>query len=390
MLSIELQILIACIRVVLLNKPKKELLDLLEKSSIDWKKLNKMAVYHQIRPIVYEAFRQIKFKNDFTDNLELFTKKQAIQNIVDSQETAYVLDFFKQHSIPALPYKGQLFLEYLYQNKPLRESGDIDIIVQPQNLRESLKLLLSDGYELSINREFSDALFEEIHGFYGREIGLDKKTKLGKKVHIDFHWGINESFHEYPIGVDDFFEGAKLNDFNKKQVLLPSIETIFKMLLNHHGGRGCWLRLKDMCDFIAFRKGFFQFTTPQMLEIAQSMEMVNTFKQGIGLSDTFFSDTLIKEIPKNQKISKDFFVFWEKSNHYAHYNPRARLSYEKIYRSLQDKKWSWIKTLQINVNVLSIPNLMERKRLIVFPDRFVYLNFFAKVLSGVWMKVKSY
>jgi hypothetical protein len=76
--------------------------------------------------------------------------------------------------------------------------------------------------------------------------------------------------------------------------------------------------------------------------------------------------------------------------HYAYFNLRARLAYEGIYRSLQDKKWSWFKSARININLLSIPNLMEGKRLMVFPDRFIFLNLFIKSLSGIWKQVRKY
>ena len=388
-LSLELQILIESIRVVLLNKSKETLTDLIKKTSVDWNKLNKMTIYHRIRPVVYEAFRQVNFNNNFTENLGLFAKRQSIKNLVDSQEVLYILKFLNQHNIPALPYKGQVFLECLYQNKSLRESCDIDIIVQPQNAIKALKLLLADGYQLSVGGEPTDDLLERMYHFYGREVGLDKKTMGSKNVHIDFHWGINESFHEYPIGVDDFFGEAQQSDFHKTQLLLPSTNGIFKMLLNHHGGRGCWLKLKDICDFIAFRNVYSQFSTEKMLEIAQKMEMVNTLKQGINLSDTFFSDTLIKEVSESQKKAKAIFAFWDKAEHYIYDNLRARLAYEKIYRSLQDKNWSWYKSIRSNINLLSIPNPMESKRLMVFPDRFIFLNLFVKLLSGILRRVKK-
>jgi len=389
MISKELQLLIESIKIVLLDASPNVFKNLTNDPKLNWQRVDKLLKNHCIRPIFYQACRNINFQNDLVERVGVFTKKQAIKNLFDGQETSYILDFFKQNNIPALPYKGQLFLEYLYQNRPLRESCDIDIIVQPENLYESLKLLLADGYKLSIKGELTYTLFKEIYRFYGREVGLDKKTKVGKDVHIDFHWGINESFHEYPIGVDDFFKEAELNDFNKKEVLVPSINTIFKMLLNHHGGRGCWLRLKDMCDLIVFRKSYLQFETSQMVEIAQKMGMVNILNQGIFLSDTFFSDTIIREVSESQKKAKEILAFWDKAEHYTHVNLRARLAYEKIYRSLQDKNWSWFKSIRLNINSMSIPNPMESERLIIFPDSFIYLNFFTKILSGIWKLLKK-
>lgn len=85
MISTELQILIECIKVVLLKKDKQKLIALLYSQSIDWKHINKMVAYHRIRPGVYEALRQVNFTNDFTEELADFSKKQAIKNLVDNQ-----------------------------------------------------------------------------------------------------------------------------------------------------------------------------------------------------------------------------------------------------------------------------------------------------------------
>ena len=388
MLSIELQILISCIRVVLLNTPKQELINLLKNSLINWQRLSKMTVYHQIRPIVYEAFRQVGFNNDYTQNLESFAKKQSIKNLLDKQETAYILEFLKQNNIQALPYKGQLFLESLYQNRSLRESCDIDIIVQPKNAKEALILLQADGYKLFINDEPTDALLEKIiHFYYGREVGLDKKTTSGKNIHIDFHWALNESFHEYSIDVNDFFEEAQLSDFHKKQVLMPSVNSIFKMLLNHHGGRGCWVRLKDMCDFIAFQKAYPQFEAEKMHKIAQEMKMLNVLKQVFILSDKLFFDFPNSALPSNQKTTNNIITFWERAKHYDVGNLSARFSYENIYRRLQDEHLSWTKLALRYINSISFPNTIENKRLMVLPNRYIYLNFFIKLISGIWRRI---
>ena len=106
-----------------------------------------------------------------------------------------------QQNIQVLPYKGLLFLEKLYQNKPLREYNDIDIVVKPSDAPKAIQLLIKDGYVLHINIKTpnDEVTNDMLEGIPGREVGLHKANKLGFNFYIDFHWDITGSYHQYII-----------------------------------------------------------------------------------------------------------------------------------------------------------------------------------------------
>ena len=162
MVSKELQILIESIKVVLLDGSKEHIENLSNDSSIDWDKVDKMLKYHRIRPVFYEAMRRINIQNKVVESAGRFSKIQAIKNLNEIQESKRVLLLLKAANIPVVPYKGILFLEKLYQNNALREIGDLDILVKPEDAVEAMKVLVADGYELAIENEITDALLNEI------------------------------------------------------------------------------------------------------------------------------------------------------------------------------------------------------------------------------------
>ncbi len=174
-LSNELQCLILCIRIALSETPPNYLLLFFKKNKINWSKLERLAIYHKIRPLIHDAFGKVNIENEFSQKMKHFSKIQATKNVTDYQEIIRVLQLLRTNNVPALPYKGILFLHEIYNSKPLRESNDLDILIPPQFALTALQLLIKDGYHLSItptipiNQELLDT-------FLSRELGLDKKV----------------------------------------------------------------------------------------------------------------------------------------------------------------------------------------------------------------------
>ena len=380
--SPELQILIEAIRVVLLKASPDKLLHLLNNPKIDWKRLEKMVAYHQIRPVVYEALRQVNFYNDFAENLAQFSKKQAVKNIVNRQELVRILLLFKGQHIDLLPYKGVLFLDSFYQNKPLRESGDVDLIVKPSQAAQVLQLLINDGYILMIDQTPSQGIIEEIVKKTPiREISLQKTVQSGLTLEVDLHWGINETFQSYAIDLDDLFETAAVGSFQHKQVLLPSLDSVFKMLLNHHGGRDCWLKLKDCADLIAFMNAQTTAELTHLRQLANQMKMTKVFETGLELLGAFFYSSIAPLQPNLTPIVR----FWEKAQLYDKVIPK--FLFRKIHFSLQDKEISWLAYVFTQIKYYSVAHPFERKRAFYLSEQYVLLNASSKLLAYLWYRL---
>lgn len=388
--SLELQILVEAIKLVLLKSNEKKFSELIHSSSIDWNKLQKMLEYHRIRPVFYEACRMVGFENNWVIRAGRFTKRQVMTNLATGQELGRILSIFQEEKIEILPYKGILFSEKLYQNRPLRESGDVDVLVKPENALNSLKILLKDGYRISpkfteIKNIDGDTLLEVIERNQWKELGLDKTLVSGVNILIDFHWGFNETFHQYHTPMEELFAKSNIELFQKRQVLIPSTEIIFKMMLNHHGGRGCWLRLKDICDLIAFRTQFPEHSLEKLNLFASEMKMQRIFEVGLQISNELLSENPYNRV-KNRSIVNSIITFWETSVHYDNIIPK--LKFKNIYRLIQDEPVSWFSLINRHVKYYSITNKSEPQRLIVLPDKFVYLNAFSKLLTYLLHRLK--
>jgi Uncharacterised nucleotidyltransferase len=382
MISKELQLLIESIKIVLLDSSSNVFKNLANDPKINWPRVKKLLKYHSIRPIFYQACRSINFQNDLVENIGIFAKKQAIKNQNEIVESKRVLTLLKDGGIPVLPYKGLLFLEKIYDKKPLREIADLDILVSPENSVKALELLIEDGYKLCVEGEVSKELLTEIiRTTPSPEVGLDKKTPIGMNVHIDFHWGISE-YTQYKIDLPLIFNTSKVTTFQNNKLRLPNTSSIFKMLLNHHGGRECWVKLKHFADLIAFKKTYPQISYDDLTNWSADMNMRKMYVAAESLLESFFYSDYITLDKHEESISlKRIVGMWEYATHWDKIMPKIFLI--KIFRKLQDSETSWQTLIYNQIKFHSVANLIENKRLFILPEKYVNLNAFSKLISYI-------
>jgi hypothetical protein len=380
-LSEELKILVESMKVVLLEEEPSHFQTIITAPNIDWERLYRLSAYHQIRPIFHEACKKINFQNEVVKNVALYTQRQAIKNLNEVHESRRILKLFADEGIPALPYKGLLFLEKLYQNRCLREIADLDLIVQPKNALKALKSLIADGYKICIDAEPNDEHLEElIENTPCLEVSLIKKTKIGMNINIDFHWGINE-VPQYNFKLENIFENAQLAHFLKSEFLLPDTESIFKMLINHHGARECWVKLKYFADMMMFKKSNPNLSEAELIKYSLAMHMGKVQNAAAALLDGLFNptETNLKRM-ENDKSLKSIVGMWEEADHWRN-KAYPRFKFLKIYRMLQDKNMNWFSLFHNQIMFHSKVNFIEEKRLIVFPKKYIYLNALSKLIT---------
>ncbi|PLK43844.1 nucleotidyltransferase family protein [Emticicia sp. TH156] len=391
--TLELLILVEAIKLMLLKENSTNFENLINDPKVNWSRLYRLAAYHSIRPFLYEACRRVGIQNEYVDNLKRFTHQQVINHLASRKELGRILHFFSKNNVQAIPYKGILFSEKIYKNQIVRESVDVDIIVKPEHAMKGVKLLLADGYILSLGHynqkdsvEINDELINELlTRNENQEIGFDKFFGPAVRVHIDYHWSIGEKFHDYVLEVDDMLGKSVVENFQNQQLLVPNSEIIFKMIMNHHGGRGCWVRLKDFCDLIAYRNSFPENDDKILSSWSAEMKTRKVFEVGNAImNNLFFEPGNFNSFEK--QIQQRIFDFWEAGKHYDRVWPKFK--YNIIYKNLQDKPLSWIGLINKLVQFYSVTSKLERPRLIVFPDRFVYLNAFTKFVSYLWFRAK--
>ena len=121
MTSNELRLLISSIKVSILGEDRNNFLALLNSNELDWDRINLLANYHEIVPVFYNACKLVGFSNEHVKALEADVMRQAIKNVFYEKELLRLLTLLANSGIPTVPYKGMLFLEKLYNSRPVRK-----------------------------------------------------------------------------------------------------------------------------------------------------------------------------------------------------------------------------------------------------------------------------
>lgn len=398
----ELRLLTESCKIFLSGGEVSQIKEIVDSESIDWDKLQKMAGYHSIRPIVYnslanEDINSVNAAQVCIDRLHRVTIFKSILQQQITQELERLLLLLEQRSILVFPYKGAILSKILYTSNNLREWSDLDLFVPRRYAKAALETLIEDGYlfaqeeinrEYSADRKFIDKLLS-VTGWH--EVGLYKNQENSSPIHLDFHWQLCEDFYAYRIEENDIIKKAGRLKLIDSEIIVPSIEHIFLMTLLHHGGRESWMRLKYICDLALFIKLFpDNLFWERVISLAQTAKLRNSLLLGCYCVQTYFN-ILLPAVLGNQvneygeKRTKNILKSWENSVPFWE-SMNAQLIHKRILLSHQDEGFSqykyWIKYIQF----YTTPNPLEEPRLFTFNEKHKTANFFSKVITYLWRK----
>lgn len=152
----EVSLLLGCARKCL-NAQSAGTLKRLLSEDIEWPYLLRIARDHRVTPLVYRTLNSKcpdavpaptlkELRDHFYEN--------AGRNLFLARELLNILDLFKAHGIPSIPYKGPVLAASVYGNLALREFGDLDILVQERDYETAQHLLISRGFRRTIEHEW--------------------------------------------------------------------------------------------------------------------------------------------------------------------------------------------------------------------------------------------
>ncbi|MCL4294770.1 MAG: nucleotidyltransferase family protein [Anaerolineae bacterium] len=230
----EVRLLICCAR-TRLDAAHAERLKTLAYADIDWAYLTSLAAAHCLTPLLYwqlQAACPAEVPPPAIAQLRRYFEANARHNLSLTGELLKLLQLFQAHHIPAVPYKGPVLAAMLYGNLALRQFGDLDILVYPQDVSKTTGLLMAQGYELL------EPSIEYHHHFV---------RSNGSPIHVEIHWRTTRRHFAWPLDPGYAWErlqplalaGSEVRCFPAEDLLL---------LLCFHGAKHHWSRLSWICD----------------------------------------------------------------------------------------------------------------------------------------------
>jgi hypothetical protein len=226
-----------------LSQEKLDGLHTLLRQPIQWNVLLALADKHGTLPLLYQALAVLE---DAVPAEETRRLKQSYQTnlhkaLLLSREQIRIVGSLTERGIEVMPYKGLALAEVLYGDIALRQSGDIDLLIRPQDLPRVRDAVRELGYRPQL--DFSEAE-ERAYLKSGYECAFDGEA--GPNL-LELQWAIQPRFYAVDFDMDGLFKRAVTIPVAGHPMKTPSPADLL-LVLSVHAAKHVWGRLVWLCD----------------------------------------------------------------------------------------------------------------------------------------------
>lgn len=387
----EMAVIILCCRVFFNTATKDELKVFVKSNSIDWIKFLNLSIMHGIRPIVYKIIHQVevdiplKIKSIITANHMEITMIQ----LKLAFETERIILLLKENNITAIPYKGIAFSKQFFGNLISRESSDIDLIINPKDLSQAIKILKNDAY-IPEHEQVYEHLDTKYFSYF-KDYTFNKYEDNTKEFHLELHWGITNYFYCVDLKVNELFINPKGSvELVKEKVMALDYTAHFSSILVHHSISDTFNCLRNIIDISQ------AICHPEIKKSGHSLEKSFTnlkLKRVLALSNILSQKLLgvslegVGDYKPNERVVKHF-LDQLCSKHVTHLKRLNRFKWLKNSIFLQDTFLRRFKCYWLFYKYRFIPTQADFK-IITIPKQFFFLYFFIKPFRDLVNLIKD-
>ncbi len=235
---------------------------------VDWDSYTKLAQRHGVTVIAYKVLKQYA---DVVPDSALKVLQQSNSNsrrhaLFQTAELVKLLGIFVGRGIEAIPLKGVYLAHQLYSDFAVRTSGDLDILVRPDNVETAEQILESNGYVCEIAGSSLTILQKRylrthIHHyvFVHSESGL----------HVELHWSLG-SWSEQQMEI--LWENITIQTWHNLQIPTFSYEYLLLVLCDH-GAKHEWQCLKWLSDVAPLFESKDNINWDNVLTLARQLDL---------------------------------------------------------------------------------------------------------------------
>jgi len=268
------------------RQEKKDRIRLLLREPIRWNLLLDLADRHGTQPLLYQALVGIE---DVVPPTEMSALKQRYQinlhkALFGARELIHIVEHLSALGIEVMPYKGVALAEMAYGDIALRHSGDIDLLIRPQDFPRIRDAARELGYtpHLSLSPAEERAYLKS-----GYECAFDGAA--GPNL-LELQWAIQPSFYAVDFDMDALFQRAVTVTVAGHPMKTPASEDLL-LVLSAHAAKHVWGRLVWLCD-IARIMGLPTLDWTWIASQAKSLGVVRILRVTMLLANQLLSATI--------------------------------------------------------------------------------------------------
>ena len=254
--------------------------------------------------------------SNILNTLKLTYQTNSLRTMLLVQETKKVADELHHNEIPVILLKGAAtFADHLYDDLPARSMQDIDILVQPEHLREVVKVLDGLGYQ-RINQEGNIAPVDldciqadpddhHLSPFYNPKF----------HVAIEVHYVVHHNWSGTLLPAEEVWKSAQEAKIDNVPVLILAPEqrlyhNASHALLAEHSYIKTQVSLKDLLEFSCLAEKYHTIDWQAWLKKSEQVKLVDLFSVYIQLAQVlFFLPTQeLKDISRKKRRQVKGFI----------------------------------------------------------------------------------
>jgi hypothetical protein len=211
---------------------------------IDWIALIRLAMRHEVMPLVYRNLQQVcpnAVPANVLGPLRARYELQATQAQRRAEELVRILPHFEERGIFVVPYKGPALAQRLYGDLSLREFGDLDLMILEQDISRAQELIRGLGYEFTF---LKDASHLARYVPTNRELQFHHPSD-GRRLELQWRFALQLACVKHDP--ERFLQRMETVRLAGAQVPSLSLEVYF-LILAMHGTKHRWRQIKLICD----------------------------------------------------------------------------------------------------------------------------------------------
>ncbi|MEM1254763.1 MAG: nucleotidyltransferase family protein [Cyanobacteria bacterium P01_H01_bin.21] len=238
----------------------------LGEQSVDWTALIDLAKQHRLETLLHSRLMSIcptLMPKALRDDLQTHCQAIARRNLFVTSELVRLLTLMESKGVDTLPYKGPVLAQTLYKNLNLRQFGDLDIIIRPQDMYAVESLLIEEGYRPYFGKKSKTEL--EAYMKSPDEHSYDFRHD-GKSVFIEMHWRFWPTTFS-SVNPREVWDRRQPIAIAGKTVSNMTVED-YLIILCMHGSRHVWQRLAWLGDIATLLHNYPELDWSQVMQQA--------------------------------------------------------------------------------------------------------------------------
>ena len=275
----EQQILV-CIARRELDAHERNTLRVLLESPIDWDYLIAIARQHALLPLLHKHANFDRIPGHVRSTLKRESVMNAQSVLYLTGKALEVQRLLNAHSIENALFKGPLLSELAYGEVSLRQAGDIDLLIRPEDFKRTKELLESLGYQM--HPQLTPAQ-QASHLAFHCEIQFVRDDWF---TVIDLHWGLSPRSFVFGLTEDEVMSRLQTVSFAGDEIKTFSTEDLI-VYQAMHGAKHLWRRLEWVASLAELVRSLEESSWLEVVQRAMKARATRILALGLHLAENF-------------------------------------------------------------------------------------------------------